>query len=82
MPRWAPCAALLCAVNSIILIAGLRRTPPSSALLPLSGHKSLWARLVVVVPVVVVVVVVFGLVFFSLLFSFLQYKLIYTTAGG
>lgn len=68
MPRWAPCAALLCAVNSIILIAGLRRTPPSSAPLPLSGHKSLWARLVVVVLVVVVVVVFLVWFFFAALF--------------
>lgn len=68
MPRWARSAVLLCAVNSIILIAGLRRTPPSSALLPLSGHKSLWARLVVVVLVVVVVVVFLVWFFFAALF--------------
>lgn len=68
MPRWARCALLRCAVNSIILIAGLRRTPPSSALLPLSGHKSLWARLAVVVLVVVVVVVFLVWFFFAALF--------------
>lgn len=73
MPRWARSAALRCAVNSIILIAGLRRTPPSSAPLPLSGHKSLWARLVVVVLVVVVVGVF--LVWFFFRCSFLFYNI-------